>query len=415
MPLLVFALSAGAYVATLGPRIQGRSDAPHFLYLAESFLHGQLSLLPAAPPNNNDWARYRGRWYVSFPPFPALVVAPLVGVFGTQAWDRLFWALFAGLGPMSLFVLLRHLREGGHSERTPQDDLWLTALFAFGSVYYYTAVQGTVWFAAHIVATVLIATYLMAAYDARRPLLAGLALGACFMTRPSTLLLGAFFVLETLRRERREAAEGGLLARVSRGHAARRLMLFGAPVVAVGVAAMLLNYARFDDPFVFGHEHLQIRWRGRIERWGLFNYHYLARHLAIVTSSLPWLSAEPPYLKIGRHGLALWVTTPHLLLLLWPKRTTAPMIALAVSAGAVALVDLCYQNSGWIQFGYRFSLDYMIPLVVLLALGGRRFGWGFRALFGVAVVVNLFGAVTFDRMNRFYDDDATQKVIFQPD
>jgi hypothetical protein len=32
-------------------------------------------------------------------------------------------------------------------------------------------------------------------------------------------------------------------------------------------------------------------------------------------------------------------------------------------------MDLLYQNSGWVQFGYRFATDYMIVLFVLIALG----------------------------------------------
>jgi hypothetical protein len=89
--------------------------------------------------------------------------------------------------------------------------------------------------------------------------------------------------------------------------------------------------------------------------------------------------------------------------------------ALYISAGAVALLDLCYQNSGWVQFAYRFSLDYAIALFVLLALGGVRFGKLFYALCAWSLLVNTFGALTFDRMERFYDGDPTQQVVFQPD
>jgi hypothetical protein len=132
-------------------------------------------------------------------------------------------------------------------------------------------------------------------------------------------------------------------------------------------------------------------------------------------TSLPWISAFPPYLQISRHGLALWVTTPALLYVLWPKRKSLTMFGLSLAAFAVAFVNLLYQNTGWIQFGYRFSLDYAVLLFALLALGGRRFGWRFGALLVFAVAVNLFGAITFDRAHQFYDRDSTQKVLFQPD
>jgi hypothetical protein len=32
-----------------------------------------------------------------------------------------------------------------------------------------------------------------------------------------------------------------------------------------------------------------------------------------------------------------------------------------------------------------------------------------------AIVVNSFGAITFDRVPDFYDHDLSQQVIFQPD
>src|SRR5687768_4755131 len=110
-PLLIFVGCAAVYVATLGSRARGLSDNAHYVYLAQSLLHGKLELLQAQPPGSNDWALYGGRWYVSFPPFPALVIAPAVALWGLAVWDRLFWAIAAGAAPALLYVWLRWLRE----------------------------------------------------------------------------------------------------------------------------------------------------------------------------------------------------------------------------------------------------------------------------------------------------------------
>ena len=130
---------------------------------------------------------------------------------------------------------------------------------------------------------------------------------------------------------------------------------------------------------------------------------------------MPWLSATEPFVRISRHGLALWVTSPNLVPALWPKKVSALMVALFVSTALVAVLDLCYQNSGWVQFGYRFSLDYMPALILLLALSGRRFGWGALSVLVLAIAINTFGAITFDRAWQYYDDDGTQDRVFQPD
>lgn len=445
IPTAIFALTALVYALVLGPRAQGPSENNHYVHLAESWLNGQLAQLGARPPGYNDWACYdvelggvcrddayvrprdSQRWYVSFPPFPAAVILPAVALFGRDFSDPLYWAILAGLAPALLYVLLRKLREDGTSDRSARDDLLLVAVFAFGSVYFSTAVQGSVWFAAHVVASALLVLFLLFGIGARRPFWAGVMLGLCFLTRPSTYPFALFFLLEAMRVSRGPDAPiapedasvwkkmAVWIAGVRWSPVLRASAIFALPILAVGGVAMWMNEARFDDPFEFGHRFLMIRWRPRIEKWGLFNYHYLSKNLAVFLASLPWLSAAEPYVRISRHGLALWITSPNLLPALWPKKVSGLMVSLFVSAGLVALLDLCYQNSGWVQFGYRFSLDYMPALIVLLALSRRRFGWGFLGLLLVAVAINTFGAITFDRAPMFYDDDLTQDRLFQPD
>jgi hypothetical protein len=102
----------------------------------------------------------------------------------------------------------------------------------------------------------------------------------------------------------------------------------------------------------------------------------------------------------------MWVTTPILFYLLWPARRGEWHRILWACVGTIAAFSLFYQNSGWLQFGYRFSLDYMVPLVLLLALGGRRLGGVARALIVVGMIVNLFGAITFNRVGQIYRSDA---------
>jgi hypothetical protein len=399
--------------------------------LAQAWLQGRLDI-GGSPPGTNDWAcfdtvdegpcppgRYsfsgpeaeRYRWYVSFPPLPAVLLLPVVAIFGLGTLDALFWALFAGLAPMLLFVVLRFLRESGQSGRTERDDLLVTALFAIGSVYYFAAVQGTVWFAAHVVAAAFVCLYLLYAFGARRPLAAGLALGLAFLCRPATLLLAGFFALQAISAAKDEDRPWS----ASAPRLFRALAMFALPLGLIVAAAMWHNAVRFGDPFEFGHRFLQIRWRSRIETWGLFSTHYLPRNLTVFLLSLPWLIESSPFIRITRHGLALWFTTPNLLWSVWPRKLDATVVALWAGVVPTALCTLLYQNTGWIQFGYRFSLDYLPLLFVLVALSRPRFGAAFLACAVFAIVLNTFGAVTFDRYHQFYDTDPTQRVIFQPD
>ena len=452
VPLIVYLACAVVYVGTAGPRLMGPTPDNHFVHLALSFLHGQLGVLGNHPAGTNDWACYddvahdicdsgawpppwgRGpneheHWYISFPPVPALVILPAAAIWGTDTRDALFWSLFAALSPTFVFILLRSLRERGHSTRTQTDDLLLTFLYAFGTVFFFVAVNGSVWFAGHVVGSVLLPLFLLFSLDSRSPLLAGLLMGLLFLTRPSSLYLTVIPLVEMLRMSRApDAIEtleersafarlGGWLRSVVFRDALKRVALFALPILVIGGLAMAMNAARFERPTEFGHRFLMIGWRGRIETWGLFNYHYLPKNLAIFTSSLPWLTANDPHVLISRHGLALWFTTPALLLVFFPKtRLTATMRALMFGAAFVCVMDLAYQNSGWVQFGYRFACDYMVVLIALIAMGGRKLrGPGFITALLFAIAVNTFGAITFDRLYQFYDDDHTQERVFQPD
>src|SRR5262249_1266734 len=149
----------------------------HYALLADAWLHGRQNL-PEGPPSytgNNDFAQYEGKTYISFPPFPAVLMLPLVKLSGSAEnfRDGQFIIWLAGLGPAFLFLVLEKLRRTGRAERTERDNVILSVLFAFGTVYFFTAVQGTVWFAAHVVCVGLLGLFLLFALDAEKPLWAG--------------------------------------------------------------------------------------------------------------------------------------------------------------------------------------------------------------------------------------------------
>lgn len=424
--LLVIGLVA--YGALAGDRLTRPSAAPQFVYQADAWLHGQLHVAP--PLVDNDWARLEtvelvdgrvvtGRrmltrptfrtldgdelpreriaasrgvtWYMSFPPLPAVLMIPAAAVSGRGGNDVIPTVILAALIlPLSL-LLLRRLAAAGLSERGLREDLWLVAALAFGSVLLFSAVQGKVWYTAHVVGVVLALIYAWASIEASRPVIAGLALGAAALTRTPMAFMFPLLVLEAWR------VAGG-----DRRRFVRSLVRFAIPVAAFAAAGMAYNLVRFGSPTEFGHTYLDVRQQAQIESWGLASYHYLARNLAVAFTLLPELPGRSPWVQIGGHGLAMWVTTPLLLFVIWPRRRPPIHRALWLTVACVALPSLCYQNSGWVQFGYRFSLDYIVFLLMLIAIGGRPLGRVGKLLIVAGVAINLFGALTFDRDWRFY-------------
>jgi hypothetical protein len=434
----LFVLGLVIYGGLAGSRLWRPSEAPHFVLQADAWLHGQTAIAP--PLTGDDWAKVEtvvlddgrevaGRRlstrpsfrtltgeelpltrvrtskgvtaYMSFPPFPTVVMLPSALLGGRAGNDVIPTVLIAALILPLGFALLRRLVAAGLSTRSVADDLWLVATLAFGTVLFFSAVQGKVWFTAHVIGVALALAYAAASIEARRPIVAGLALGCAALTRTPMAFMFPLFALEAWR-----VAGGAAAWRADRGamlRALRRPMLtFAAPVVALAAIGVAYNVARFGAPAEFGHTFLDVRQQVQIEQFGLFNYHYLARNLAVAFTLLPELSGHAPYVQIGGHGLALWVTTPLFLTLLWPRARPPIHRALWITVAAVALPSLCYQNSGWLQFGYRFSLDYTVFLIALLAVGGRPLTRLAKGLIVVGIVVNLFGALTFARSWQYY-------------
>jgi len=476
----LFLLATLVYALTAGQRLRRPSSDTHFVYQAESWLGRRLDL-GRQPPHQNDWAevetltlrsgrklsgmflranpqRFRTlsgyveevppseiaardkKFYVSFPPFPALLMLPLVAVVHHRFNDVIFSVPLAGMVPALLYLLLRrlpralaalpvNLEADAASGEVPSEttDLWLTLLFSVGSVFYFSAVQGQVWFTAHVVASLLCVLFLLCLWPLR-PFFCGLLCGALFLTRPQMAAVGLLFVLELLRREWGMSTYPSIAELTMQlGRHWRRLVLpllaFALPAATLAGLGLAHNYLRFGRLLEFGHSYLQTIQADNIQRFGLMNYQFLSRNLATALTLLPKLVAGYPYVQVSFHGLALWFTTPALLFLFWPERplwqpatlalplpreSTEPArqlrLLLCITVVPIALASLLYQNSGFVQFGYRFSLDYMPLLMLLLRLGSPQVSSSllFRACVLWGVAVNLFGAITFNRIGAFY-------------
>jgi hypothetical protein len=437
LPLAAFGVALFVLCATAGERLRRGSTDPHYVAQAAAWLQGKTAL-DEWPPGADDPAKVeevalddgtlvRGRritsrnsfrlfggkelplsrvketvrtiQYVSFPPVPSLIFLPQAALHGVRANDVFTTALLAAMVPAFLLVLFRRLREEKLSVRRPSEEVWLAALLTFGSVFYFSAVQGRVWFTAHVVAVLLAVLYLWAAIGARRPVLAGLFLALAVGTRPPMLFMGLVFVVEAWRLHPEDRW--------------RRLTRFAIPIAVIGLALVAYNMVRFGEPTEFGHSYLAVRQQAQIEKYGLFSLHYVSRNLAVALALLPELSTRFPFVSISGHGMALWLTTPALVLLAWPRERNRLHRVLWLCVALTAAWSLCYQNSGWVQFGYRFSLDYMVLLVVLLAIGARPLTPVCKALIIAGIVINLFGAITFHRFGSFYrsDNKAYETVI----
>jgi hypothetical protein len=231
--------------------------------------------------------------------------------------------------------------------------------------------------------------------------LAGAALACASTSRTPLAFSAVFFVLEAL-------ADGGPLDGANvraalrdshrRKKLLKRLAWFALPIVAIAVPVAWMNFVRFGSLFEFGHSHLYAnRVNADIRMYGLFSFHYLPRNVWSAFLLLPRVELQPLRLDYDPNGMSLFVTTPLLALLFFPRQRPRLWKPLWITTAAVALPGFFYQNNGWQQFGFRFSLDYTPYLIVLLAISGRALDAVFWLLAAAGVAVNAWGAAAFNR------------------
>jgi hypothetical protein len=298
--LVVFLLFLTIYGLTAGTSLGRHSLAPHFVYLAESFLHGRLDLRHVPDPPY-DLTPFAGRWYVSFPPLPSLLMVLPVAIRGLAVSDIAFSVLLGAISLVFLYIALTRLGIQDTEAR-----IWLCLLLGLGTPLWYCAALGSVWYTAHVAAVTCLCLYSLEVVGQNRPILAGLWLGLGFLSRAPTLL----------------AFPLSLTVGLNRSHSSRTRMRFTL-LFALGVAPALLgqaayNWARFGDPFEFGY-----RWMNSpgplLERqvaWGQFSLHFLPENLYTLLVRPPLASPTPPHVAPDPWGMGLLFTCPALLLAL---------------------------------------------------------------------------------------------------
>lgn len=348
----------------------------YFDALADAFLHGRLHL--DAPRARHDLTLHDGRWYVPFPPLPALLLMPPVALLGVERVNPIGLALAASALNVGLALLLFDaLRARGLVPLSRAGACWLTLAFALGTPHWSIAPLGEVWYTAQV--TTVTFTLLSAVLAARRasPWACGAALGAALLARPHVLLLLPLLA--------------GLLARDRRPGAATGARLLAGPMAALALLAAY-NFARFGSPFDFGYAQQAVapELAADLERHGQFSLSYVARNLKVALCGLPMREggrwAPDPF------GTSLFLVTPAFLLWLragvrgaWRQGAWAALLL-----GALPL--LTYYNTGWFQFGWRFVLDLTAPALVLLAAGaGTGAGRLVPALVLLSVAINAWG------------------------
>ncbi len=376
--LLLFSLFLALYAASSGTRLKNLEGRGHYFTLATWFLEGRVR--SATDPGGEDVVRHEGRYFIAFPPLPALLMTPLVALGGRAANPVLFTAAFGAANVVLVGALLRRGLPRLGLPAEPGLVRWMTVAFALGTAHWYSAAAGTVWHTSQVCGLTFLLLAVTEAMCSGRQWLCGLLLGLATAARPPLAMSLPFFVMP--------------LRGVDRGRAVRMTAPLLAPFLLCVGLLLVYNRARFGAFSDFGYTRMNVGpvLQPFLEQ-GMFSLRHLPRNLFYGLLNVPTPAAAFPFLKLDPMGNSLFFTSPFLVGALLRRPAGAWAWGTALASVAVLGADLIYFSTGYAQFGYRYSLDAMPFLVLLAAAGFGRATPLLKALTLAAVFVNLLGTL----------------------
>jgi hypothetical protein len=343
-------------------------------------------------PSVNDLTFFEGHWYVGFPPLAALLLMPWVEISGVNGVNTvLFGAVVGATTVMLVFLILNSLARCGWSRLSLSDNVWLTVLFGWGTVHWYMSTIGAVWFLGQLCAAPFIALAVWLAINGRPPVLTASAFAIAMLSRPDTVF--CYPVLAGIAYQHLKAT-----GRIEWRNWFKWIAVSAIPIALIVSLLLGYNYARFRKASDFGYMTMNVDESVAVDlhRYGQFGLHYVLHNFWTMFLEGPDWNVQTGHFVPDPNGMSLLLTTPALLCLLQIRKREPFVIGAGLAVSFMLVLLLTYYNTGWIQFGNRFTLDFMVPLTVLLAVAAEETRqWQLRGLIVLSVLVNLWGVRWF--------------------
>ena len=353
----------------------GTTGYDYFTRLSEAFLHGKF-YLDSNPPWLNELIPINGKYYVPYPPMPAILATPFVLLIG-HGFEQQYLAHILGAGIVVLVVAI--------SKKIKNDNklaIWSGGLTGFSTILWFMSSVGSAWYLGQISAAFFMTLAIYIALSHKKALFTGIFIGCAYLARLHTILALPLFLY--LYREKRPLRN--------------YLLIF------LGVAPFVLfdffyNYSRFgviwDKGYILIPGVLDESWYTN----GLFSPSYIPRHLKVIFGALPKFIEKAPYVVPSWEGLAIWLTTPAFVYAFFARSKKLDVFFSWVSIALISLVIFSHGTTGFIQFGYRYAFDFYPILLLLTIKSVAKTGvkWHHWILLLLGILVNAWGVIWINK------------------
>jgi len=378
-PLSIFFLTLFIYYFT---SIKEPTPYNNFVLLADAILNGRLYLL-----NDINWielAVYNGKYFIIPPPMPAILILPIVKIYGLETNQAIISIFFGSLNVTLAYFLTRKFIANIKTQ------LWCTALFGFGTITWWVAISGGVWTFSQTVSVTFFLLAILSTANRINPFFTGLLLGASYWSRLPTILSIPFFILTYIKKDDQNT---GISAYVTKENLYITLK-FGLGVSVFVILNFIYNHLRFDTIWDISYYLKPGIFEEPWYRKGIFDLSYIPKHLEVIFLNLPKKVSGIPYLIPSWDGLAIWITTPAFIFAFFNRLRDKEVLGAWISILLILFIEITHGSWGFTQFGYRFAVDFY-PLLFLLTVKGigKNVRWYHMVLITLGIFVNLWGVL----------------------
>lgn len=356
-----------------------------FSYLSKSFLNGRLDL-NNYPYSNDDLAIYNGNKFWPLGPFPAIVISPLV--FLASFLNTIFlhkyihWIFVLGVFYLTYKISVKL----GYNKK---DSLMWALAFNLGSVFIGVSFIPWSWYFAQVICTFLIFLALFNYLSKRNYFYIGLIYSFVLLTR-TTAFLGLIFYLITIVTDKNRAKD--------------KLKNYKKLLLPILVAIILLagyNYLRFGNIFEQGYQYQIVSEKQEAAReYGLITFKHIPGNLYYFLIAPPqqvFKDAQSkvlrfPYLTFGTWGLGIFFTSFYFIKLLFISYKRKIVKYLLLTSLIISIPIFMFYGVGYTQYGYRYSLDFLpfLFLILMLHFRKRRLSMKFKLAIIFSVFLNSY-------------------------
>lgn len=371
----------------------------HYVYLAKHMLQGEFSVNDI-PGGYSDIIQWQGNKYLPFGPIPSVLLIPFLPLMDLFNVTESVWVAHL-LTLLNVFLLARILKQMKVADETRK---WALLLFFGGTIYYSMEAVAATWYFAHIVVITCFLLAVSEMFGRRRLALVGLFVGLAAMTRATAIFALPFFLWLLWRTDKDDIADTPQLT--LRQKFVSTLALLSGLVVPL---ALLLgyNYVRFANPLESGYGIAGLTYSALDEarKVGVFSLVHVPKNLFMMLFqgpiAYPSIDApvlEFPYIQPSPWGMGLFFTTPALVYIFKAKLRTPLIQACWMATLCVMIPIITYYGVGWVQFGYRYALDFLLFVMLIAAVGlPKQMNDRARLLILVSVAINIWGALFFSK------------------